>query len=99
MLGVAFERAIRGTPRTIWKGGKIAYETQTPSDAMLMFLLRHLDPTLFAEHADPGTRATIVAARADAYPRAMAALVDTDVEADALDIDDYRPHPPPEEIA
>lgn len=94
LLGVAFERAIRGTPRTIWRGGAIVHETQTPSDAMLMFLLRHLDPTLFAEHADPGTRAAAIAARADAYPRAMAALTDTDVEADVLDVDDYRPHFP-----
>ena len=97
LLGIAFERALSGTPRTVWKGGRIAYETQVPSDAMLMYLLRHLNPTLFAEHADPEKRAAAITARADAYPRAIAALTNTDVEADVLDIDDYRPHPPPED--
>ncbi len=96
LLGVAFERALNGTPRTIWKGNSIAYETQVPSDKLLMYLLRHLHPALFAEQADTGTRAAAIAARAAAYPAAMAALADTEVEADELDIDDYRPQPLPE---
>ncbi|KQT31438.1 hypothetical protein ASG29_15660 [Sphingomonas sp. Leaf412] len=96
LLAVAFERAITGTPRTVWRDGRIASEVQVPSDAMLMYLLRHLTPALFAEHADVAARTAAIDARAGAYPAAMAALTDTDVEADILDVDDYRPHLPDE---
>ncbi len=34
--------------------------------------------------------------RAMGFGPAMEAITDTDVEADLIDIDDYRPHPPPD---
>ncbi len=94
LLGVAMERAISGTPQVVWREGRIAAETTRPSDRMLMFLLRHLDPALFASDSRAGIRAHHLAVRARRFGPAMEAIADTDVEADLVDIDDYRPHPP-----
>ncbi len=96
---VAFERAISGTPREIWREGRLVAETSIPSDRMLMFLLRNLNPALFGQYGDMQARDGAIAAMRDAFAPAMAALVDTDVDADLLDVDDYLPHPPPEDIA
>ena len=93
---IAFERAIAGTPRQIWRDGRIVAETSIPSDRLLMFLLRHLNPALFGQGGDPATRTATIAAAQAAFAPAMAALADTDVEADLLDIDDFRPHAPHE---
>ncbi len=50
---------------------------------MLIFLLRHLRPAVFGNTASPDARAV-----------AMAALADTDVDADLLDANDRLPAPP-----
>ncbi|MGP7795975.1 hypothetical protein [Sphingomonas sp. CLY1604] len=97
LLSVAMERAISGTPQVIWREGRIVAETATPSDRMLMFLLRHLNPALFDPSATAGGRAHRLALRAQGFAPAMAAITDTDVEADLLDIDDYRHQPPSEQ--
>lgn len=99
LIGVAFERAITGTPRTIWRNGEIVAETSIPSDRMLMFLLKNLTPDLFGRRGDPDARAARIDAMQGGFADAMAAIVDTDVEADLLDINDYRRTPPPEESA
>lgn len=99
LTAVAFERAITGTPRTIWRDGRVVAESSVPSDQMLMFLLRHLSPTLFGDGRAPAARADAVAALAGGFPSAMAAIDDTDVDCDLLDADDYRPKPPHEHQA
>lgn len=43
LTAVAFERAIHGAPREKWKDGELVHETRTPSDRMLMFLLKQFD--------------------------------------------------------
>lgn len=43
LTAVAFERAIHGAPREKWKNGELVGETRTPSDRMLMFLLKQFD--------------------------------------------------------
>ena len=91
---VAFERAITGTQRQIWRDNRIVAETSVPSDRMLMFLLRHLQPALFGETADPRARAEALGRVASGFPEAMAALHDTNVDADLLDSNDYLPAPP-----
>lgn len=96
LTAIAFERAITGTPRQIWRDGRIVAETSIPSDRLLMFLLRHLNPALFGEVADPAARTAAIAAAQDGFGPAMSALADADVEADLLDIEDYRPQPPRE---
>lgn len=94
LMTVAFERATAGTPRTIWRDGRIVAEQSIPSDRMLMFLLRHLNPALFDAGGDMGARADTIAAMQADFAPAMTGLIDTDVDADLLDVDDYRPHPP-----
>ena len=99
LLGVAFERAITGTPRQIWRGGQIVAEQSVPSDAMLMFLLRNLLPDLFGGDMNPAARAARIAALQGGFADAMGALTDLDVKADLLDADDYHPKPPHGEVA
>ena len=83
-----------GTPQVVWREGRIAAEICRPSDRMLMFLLRHLNPGLFDSRDAANLRAHHLAVRAMGFGPAMEAITDTDVEADLIDIDDYRPHPP-----
>ncbi|WP_254602573.1 hypothetical protein [Sphingomonas bacterium] len=99
LLGIAFERAITGTPRQVWRQGRIVAESSVPSDRLLMFLLRHLAPDLFGADADPAQRHQRIEALQGSFADALAALTDTDVVADLLDADDYRPQPPMTEQA
>ncbi|HEX8484752.1 hypothetical protein [Sphingomonas sp.] len=99
LTAVAFERGITGTPRQMWRNDRIVAETSVPSDRMLMFLLRHLRPALFGDAADPRGRADAIGAIASGFPEAMAALVDTDVDADLLEVNNYLPEPPHEHSA
>ena len=47
LVTLAFERAVHGTVREVrWKG-EVVGEERVPSDRLLMFLLRHLDPMRF----------------------------------------------------
>ena len=94
LLAVALERAVTGTPRQVWRGGRLVASMSIPSDRMLMFLLRNLMPDLFGRGGDPAGRAAAVAGLQAGFGEALAALTDTDVDADLLDIDDYRDHPP-----
>jgi hypothetical protein len=43
LTAVAFERAIHGARHEKWKDGELVGETRTPSDRMLMFLLKQFD--------------------------------------------------------
>jgi hypothetical protein len=99
LFAVAMERAVTGTPRTVWREGRIIAQTAVPSDRMLMFLLRSLDPGLFDPTGNPITRSNDIMWQHRDFAPAMAALVDTDVDADLLDVDDYRPKPPRDEQA
>ncbi len=99
LMTVAFERATSGTPRQIWREGRIVAEQAIPSDRMLMFLLRHLNPALFDAGGDMRARATTVAGMQADFAPAMTGLIDTDVDADLLDVDDYRPHAPAKDCA
>lgn len=94
LVGIAFERAITGTPREIWRNGHLVAEQSIPSDRMLTFLLRHLAPDLFGRDADPAQRLGRIEVMQANFADAMAALTDTDVEADLLDGDDFGPRPP-----
>ncbi len=99
LMAIAFERATSGTPRQIWREGRIIAEQAIPSDRVLMFLLRHLNPALFDAGGDMAARTAAIAAMQADFAPAMTGLIDTDVDADLLDIDDYRPHPPAKDRA
>lgn len=80
LTAVAFDRAITGSPRRLWRGGELVATTMVPSDRMLMFLLRHLQPRLFGAEADirDGER------MAAGYGAAVEALADAPVNCDLL---------------
>lgn len=40
---IAFERAIHGSPRSVWRKGVVIGEERVPSDRLLMYLLQHYD--------------------------------------------------------
>lgn len=96
LAAIAFERAIVGTPREIWRRGKLIAEMSVPSDKMMMFLLQHLLPRTYGQRGpgDGSAEAQIVRAR-DALPATLNALRDIDDESpNALTRDDYMQQPP-----
>lgn len=101
LVAIAFERAIVGTPREIWRGGKLIAEMSIPSDKIMMFMLQRLLPLIYGQNGPGNGRieAQIAHARA-ALPTTLGALTDVDEESpDALVPDDYKPQPPRDEGA
>ena len=101
LSAIAFERAIVGTPREVWRHGKLIAEMSVPSDKMMMFLLQHLLPRTFGQRG-PGNGSVeerIATARA-ALPATLGMLTDIDDESpEALVGEDYMPQPPRDEGA
>ena len=93
LLTLAFERAVRGSLRQVWRDDKLVSETRQPSDQMLTFLLSRLAPA----NADQNTRWARIVRTADDAGRSIPALLpklsDCEVTADALGWEDYRPDP------
>lgn len=93
LLTLAYERAIRGSLRTVWRDNKVISETRQPSDKLLTFLLGRFAP---ANNEDTSRWARLHRTGIDSS-RAMdivtAKLTDSTVPADDLGIADYRPDP------
>ena len=87
LTAVAFDRAFIGSPRRLWRDGELVATQTVPSDQMLMFLLRHLQPRLFGAEADIRDGERMRAG----YGAAVAALVDTPVDCDLLGPADILP--------
>lgn len=49
LTGIAFERAVHGSFRTIRYRGEVIGEERVPSDRLLIFLLKHLDPMRYGK--------------------------------------------------
>ena len=88
LTAIAFERAVHGSTEQFYRDGVLVAERRKPSDRLLMFLLKHLDPVGFGwmegrpvapEPPDP--RADSV----QALPKAVAKLRDIDRAACPLD--------------
>ncbi|MFQ3667179.1 MAG: hypothetical protein SNJ79_14305 [Sphingomonadaceae bacterium] len=47
LLSHAFERALKGGCRRVWKGGELAIEETNPSDRLLMWLIGRIGPAPF----------------------------------------------------
>lgn len=90
---VAFERALKGTVRELWKDDHLIGTTRTPSDRMLMFLLQHLLPRVNAPSRLDAFDATVADIRAG-FPAALDALTDHDVEMVPLHSRDFFPDAP-----
>lgn len=91
---VAYERAIRGTVREIWRDGERVAETRTPSDRLLVFLLGHLLP----RSADQPSRMesfdrTLEQVRVG-FPDALDRLADHPVEMEPIQSRDFFGTPP-----
>lgn len=93
LVTIAFERATRGTVKEFWKNGELVGETRSPSDKVLMFILRHLLP-----NGAPGSLAllngTMTDAARTAFPAALDRLEDSDVPLVPLEQRDYFPVAP-----
>jgi hypothetical protein len=97
LTALAYDRAVYGGLRQVWRDGELVAQSRVPSDQMLMFLLRSLAPHQFGEVNAAERAATLARVQADWAP-AMDAITDVAVSADLLDTNDYRPRQPlPEE--
>jgi hypothetical protein len=89
LMTLAYERAVRGSFRELWRDDKLVAETRQPSDKLLTYLLSSLAPCNPSE----GTRWAKLHAMAGEAGRAFAplveGLVDCDVAAEALTPEDY----------
>jgi hypothetical protein len=94
LMTTAYDRAIKGSVREVWKDGECVGEIRQPSDRLLVFLLGRVAPS--GLHA-AGTHWTGImnwsGAGATAFDASLAALADSTVPATLLDDDDYRPVP------
>lgn len=90
---IAFERAVKGTVREVWRDGELVGETRTPNDRLLMFLLHRLMPAGAPDARWAGLGAMVDAAAA-AFPRTLDALADHDVAMVDLHSRDFLAVPP-----
>jgi len=82
LLSMAFQRAIEGAPRQLMRDGRVVAEQREPSDRMLMFLLRHLNPDLFGHDGPAPRRLAAMGTLKQEYAGAVALLADSDVAAE-----------------
>ncbi len=94
LVTIAFERALRGGHRELWRDGKLVAEARQPSDKLLMYLLGSLAPI----HHEQGTRWAKLHMMADEAGKALssltAGLADSAVPADPLTSVDFEATPP-----
>ena len=95
LTAIAFERAVLGTRREIWRGGQLVAETSIPSDKMMMFLLQHLLPSTFGGHGSG--QQSVEQRMADArftLPESLDALAGVAGDVDLSMAEDFVPHAP-----
>ena len=90
LMTIAYERALRGGYRELWRDGRLISETRAPSDRLLVFLLQHC-------LAGPGAdrrwaRLSAMASEASEVITELP-LADTGVRADPLSAADYLSQP------
>ncbi|MBO9712323.1 hypothetical protein [Sphingomonas sp.] len=91
---IAFERALRGGIRELWRDGELVAEIRQPSDSLLKFLLQHLAPDRFASRGPLGRTDMSARIALRDLPTLLDELVDTDVAADPLRPIHYDAIPP-----
>ena len=92
LVSIAFDRAVKGSIRELWKNGECVGEVRAPSDKLLMFLLSKLDARRFGSLAglNVATEDPLALARR-ALPLLVDGLSDVDLDADPLAPADYHP--------
>src|SRR4029453_4516473 len=81
LTAIAFERAIHGSAEQFYRNGDLVAERRKPSDQLLMFLLRHLDPVELGWMQGKPVPAEIPNPRMDAIqelPKCVAKMKDVD---------------------
>ena len=91
---IAFERAVKGTVREMWREGQRVAETRAPSDKLLMFLLQHLLPRGDSAPSRLDAFDTALADIRAGFPAALDRLADHDVAMVPLDSRDFFGTPP-----
>lgn len=99
---IAFERAVRGTVREIWRDDQLVAQSRQPSDRVLIFLLSQLLPRMGKDGAAADSRLdqfdrTVADIRAG-FPATLAALSDHDMAMVPLSTRDFYPEPPGDEM-
>ncbi|AXJ95854.1 MULTISPECIES: hypothetical protein [unclassified Sphingomonas] len=99
LLAVAYDRAINGAVRTVWKDGEIVSQTRVPSDRMAEFLLAKTMPHLFGPTTAGNAFGTDrVGSAQRALPAALdglAAISVDDLPVGPADFDDEAPEEDP----
>ena len=94
LMTIAYDRAIRGSVREIWRKGKLVGEVRQPSDRLLMFLLTTMGPRKRGQWSDWGQRMDASGeAAADLLPM-LDGLSDCAVACEPWREDDLRSEPP-----
>lgn len=93
LINVAFERAIVGGVRQVWRNNHLIAEVRDPSDRMLIHLLDHLAPHFFSK-APLQDRQNLAAPAEAGFVEQLASLQDGPVAADPLGPQDSAQEPP-----
>ena len=94
LASIAFDRAIKGSTREMWKDGELVGEVRAPSDKLLMFLLTKLDARRFGAFAGMSVASPDPLAIArDGLAEALDRLVDIDCPIEPLGETHYQPVP------
>ena len=91
---IAFERAVKGTVREMWREGERVAETRAPSDKLLMFLLQHLLPRADSAPSRLDAFDASLAEIRGAFPAALERLADHDVAMVPIESRDFFPAAP-----
>jgi hypothetical protein len=93
---LAFERAVYGSTRQIWRDGKLVGEERKVSDRLLIFLLTHYDPMRYGDlgRLTTNPNAIVTDPRITAQerlPRMLKGFTDCDEPAEPLAPADFLP--------
>ena len=94
LLTLAYERAVRGAIREVWRDGRLIAETRAPSDRLLTFLLGNLAPWAPAQETRWAGLDAMATHAASELPSLLDALEDSNVPAEELTAIDYEAQPP-----
>lgn len=94
LMTTAYERAIKGSVREIYKDGELVGEIRQPSDKLLTYLIDRMAPARFDHAGASWTRILNWSTAASAaLDTGLAALTDSKVPAEPLNPFSYQPAP------
>lgn len=91
---LAFERAVNGTVREVWRDGELVGQVRTPNDRLLMFLLQTLLPRAGGSDSRLDEHDRSIDAIRTGFPAALDRLADHDVDMVPVAYRDFHPEAP-----